>query len=96
MPRYNYICEEHGVFSEIVSYSYRETPQECPKCLSKSPRTWEGHSINYATASLPDGNGRFNNLREISRLRKEKAAARAKKDLASADKISREIKKVTQ
>lgn len=99
MPMYCYRCINKDcnlLFSELVSYEQRETPQKCPKCPGEGHKTMEGHGINYATASLPDGTKRFDDLRQINKLRKEKAKSRAKGDLESADKIQQEIKRVNR
>jgi putative FmdB family regulatory protein len=100
MPRYNYKCSDCGIFDSIVSYSSRETPQECPACGLDSPRTWEGVTINVSTEKLSQtmpeavAKGRFNKLREQQAMNKEIAYARESGDRESEKKLKREKKKL--
>lgn len=93
---YNFKCEEHGIFSEVLSYDCRDEPQECPKCSLSSPRTWEGHTVGQTKASFLDGTGRFDDIRESNRLKKEKMKARSKGDVKESDRINKEMKKVVK
>ena len=96
-PSYMYKCEPcDKLISEIVSYDNRDVPQECPECTGEALRTYEGHTINNTRASFVSGTKRFDTLRNVSKLRKLKAEARAKGDLATSDQITKEQKEISK
>ncbi len=56
MPSYNYYCSSCDlVFSDLVSMSDYNKPQECKKCGTPSDRTARGQAINAHGLGLTDG-----------------------------------------
>jgi len=96
MKTYCYECPTHGVFATVVEFEDRDKPQPCKECGADSTRTWEGAGPMVLNHSFRDGHKRFDAIRETSKLRKEKADARARGDLDRAARVSKEIIKVNK
>lgn len=92
-PVYVYRCEAcDRVFNEIVQYDNRDCPQPCPECDSLSPRTWQDSAPIVLRTSFQDGHRRFDEVRAQSKLKQEKAKARARGDGKLLKEVTKEIK----
>lgn len=92
MPVYNYECPEHEVFASLQEYSERDEPQPCPHCEYPSPRTWKKFTVSSMQHSYRDGTKRFQDIKEINKLKLMASEARGRGDLATDKQIKKTIK----
>lgn len=64
---------------------------ECPGCGAVGTLRLQLTQINQALATVPDGGGRFDHIREQTKLQIEGANSKTQED---RDRIKKEIKKV--
>lgn len=38
MPTYEYLCDDHGVFTAFKPVSQYRDPEPCPQCATEAPR----------------------------------------------------------
>lgn len=89
---YMYRCAEHGLFDCLMEYEARNSPQSCPVCEVRSPRTWEQAGPMVMNAALPDGTRRFDHIRAKMQLTKERSAAKERGDWQKLEEVRSEIK----
>ncbi len=89
MPTYEYLCDEHGSqpFEAFVPMDERDG-QACPECGKPARRLLSAPMVmNHA---LPDGSGRFKELREQIKLDR---ARKWSLDKGEKKKINNELSK---
>lgn len=87
-------CDDCGTVTDMVlerSQDHEDARIDCD-CGGSARRTVS--APNRFKASHPDGNGRFDKVREATKLRRARSDARAAGDTVTEKKLNAEIKKV--
>jgi putative FmdB family regulatory protein len=91
MPLYDYACYEcKNEFVDVKPMAESSTPSHCPECGEVGHKLYKG--INVMQTALPDGNRRFDNIREYRVL---ETAKRREQDKVQKKRIEKEMNKVT-
>lgn len=85
----SFICTEcsHG-WEDLIKRNEKDSPHPCPSCGTGVVRAFEvGH---HTRASYVDGNGRFKEAKEASKLNREMAGSKQE----NKKEIAKEIRKL--
>lgn len=90
---YDYECQACDTITNlIIDSKEKDIPQQCESCKGDMKRLLAAPRV--MNNALPDGNGRFSELKESIKLQRARTEAKTAGDRITEKKLSKELKKV--